>query len=727
MRRRIGGWIGRAAVCLWALAGVSIARAESYEPAARVLDELAGVKLKLKAGYREAHPRLAFTTADREALAAKAKAHPKLWQAVVNWADGAKKESPVAKEIRNGSGYHFRPNRAFAAALVGWLTDDPAYKRLAIDWTLAYCKEDMWGGGYKANVDMAATWYSYYFALVYDILYADLTDAEREAIRTGLAAHARAIYQSQIPLAPDAEGSAVQKMIRWEQGHMYMPLIGLGAIGLALSGEVPEADAWNRLVYAKMRRTFWVHPEDGFHWEGPAYWEYAVHWILRYGFLLEQATGERLYDVPHFRHAAVYGRHVGLPGRPYMFDLADCGGVNNWRGGDVGRRFDMRVTYSRYILRGVARAFGDGVAQAMADEVGRKHAYNLDPAIEFLWLDPAVKAADLGAAAPYHHFKDNDAVFWRSGWDDAATCYAFRCGPVEGHSALAKSRRLKDWTMNHGHAHPDIGAFAMYARGAYLAVDTGYLCEKKAEHHNTLLVDGKGQVKDGSYWCYRGVPYERIDRIRILKVHLAKDYGYVCGDMSAAYPDELGKLSIKRHLVMTKDWLLVVDELEADAARTWTWLVHTDGPVEALEGGGRGVYTSRAGAWVQQGGAWTWQPGDASLRVVALGDATLRAETGKCIVGGGGRPGQPMVQQRGYQLALTTPEPTKQHRSVVVLQPLGKGESPHDFRLLPGGGERYVTVSTPGGSMRLDLKWEPPQEPGEGKGPLAPVVRPVEP
>ena len=120
----------------------------------------------------------------------------------------------------------------------------------------------------------------------------------------------------------------------------------------------------------------------------------------------------------------------------------------------------------------------------------------------------------------------------------------FRSGPPEGHKAAKKLEEISDWMLNAGHVHPDIGAFWMHAKGAYLVVDTGYTAKKYTRDHNTILVDGKGQGKDGSYWNERGYPYKRFDDVKVKKVHLQKEYGYALGDFGSAYPASLGKLSM---------------------------------------------------------------------------------------------------------------------------------------------------------------------------------------
>jgi len=63
------------------------------------------------------------------------------------------------------------------------------------------------------------------------------------------------------------------------------------------------------------------------------------------------------------------------------------------------------------------------------------------PATNFLWFNSAVKPASVEKLAPYHYFADQDIVTWRSGWDEEATCYHFRCGPPSGTARRRSSKR----------------------------------------------------------------------------------------------------------------------------------------------------------------------------------------------------------------------------------------------------------------------------------------------
>jgi hypothetical protein len=60
-------------------------------------------------------------------------------------------------------------------------------------------------------------------------------------------------------------------------------------------------------------------------------------------------------------------------------------------------------------------------------------------------------------------------------------------------NANAISRRH----LSPGHSHPDANSFILFSHGSYLTGDSGYAGVPMTEHHNTLLIDGKGQGNEG--------------------------------------------------------------------------------------------------------------------------------------------------------------------------------------------------------------------------------------
>lgn len=659
-------------------------------PGPTLADDLARPPIPFVRGYDTARPRLLFFASDRETLRHKAREYPELWQAVLTNARrvlDTDSVAPLPQMIKRGSLVHIEFVQS--AALAWFVTGDRAYRDGAVRWMLAHCREEIWGAGYRANLDLAAAWYLYHIAIAYDILRDNLEENEANAIRAGLTAHAKAIYDYRVAIALDRNFS-------YDQNHNYIPVIGALTASLALLGEEPAAAEWIRFFQASLRRSLYVSGEDGYYYEGTAYWSFAMNWHVRGAELLGRATGENIFNHPGLRENWRFGLHLSLPGHPDHFDVGDSG---TWKADH--QRPSILVNNGATLWR-IASATASPESRAVGDFLTRRRPETTYPSAAFLWFDPAGQSAKIEDLPPHHYFKDHGVVAWRSSWGADATAFLFRLGPPEGHAAAAKLERLRDWTMNAGHTHPDIGAFYLYAKGAYLAVGTGYTARKWTRDHNTLLIDGKGQGRDGSYSNEQGVPYAHFDGARIDRVHLSDNYGYASGEFGSAYTRQIENVSLRRSALVTSRWLLLVDDLRTEdkVPRRLTWLCHTDAEF---------VQSTPGEPWVAR--LPQDKPGaGAALAVLPLFPSQTDIETvaKETVVMGGKGPNDGALAKRGYHLSQTNRAPSADMRFVNLLVPLGAGEKPPVVEQFRQGGEIAFMLRWPDGTsqqVQLDLKW----------------------
>ena len=676
--------LAAAGLCI-ALAAAMAARADEIEFGAKFQDDEKTAAVPLKADYAKAHPRMLFSAADVPAIKKKAADHPELWKQVIAHADSlTKREVPDAKEVSGGAHY-WRIEYVTSGALAYLVTGDRKYLDATRNWMVRYSEGKIWGEGWGQNVDLHASWYLYHIGIAYDILRDELSDADRALIRDGLADHAKAIHESFDTRYP--------RGLPYAQNHTYIPVTGMVAGALAVMDEVPEARDWIKRGWVLMARSRHALGDDGYYYEGRGYWSYAFSWQVRYAELMGRATGRSLMAEPTLADSWLFALHTSLPGMPWGYDMGDTG---RWAD---GKRGGSPLVSQHTYLWAVARA-NRGADTQLAGNFINKRGPEFDyPAVSFLWYDPSVTPAALGDVKPYHHFKDHDVVCWRSGWGDDATCLMFRCGPPQGHAAAKKLREMTDWRMNSGHTHPDIGAFWLYARGAYLAGDTGYTARKFTRDHNTLLVGGKGQGADGTYWNDRGWPYDKFDAARIVAVHLADDHVYARGEFGSVYPADLGIHSLQRTVLATKRWLLTIDNLDAKQEQTLTWLCHTDEPFKA------------------EGRAYVSRKTEGALAIFPLVSGT-KAEPEKTIVLAGTGPGEGTEAQRGYHLRVTSAGSSESPQAggrwvqlVTLLVPLGADEKPPEAKLTGRSSSAATVVITwPDGTtetIKTDWLWVP--------------------
>ncbi len=638
--------------------------------------------IELVDNYSKEHPRLLFNSSFKKELQERARKQPSIWAAMEAASKRLLSYVPNDKDVRHGAKY-YRADWMLAASMAYFINGKKEYRDQCIKWMKAHCVVDIWGTGWGENVDIPANWYLYYISLSYDILYDDISEADRKIIVKGLSDHAKAIY--------DVWKKKTTK-IRYDQNHTYVPIISLATAALVLMEEEPQAVEWLAYSHAMMKKCRQVLSDDGYYYEGTAYWEYAFHWHVRYADLISRATGEAAHDLPMFKKNYLFPIHLSLPGAPYRWDMGDSG----W---GKGRRTSKARFGRQSMLYRMADLHNNAEAQGVSNYLRDQGGDFDDPGMYLYWYNPNIKSTPISKFSKHHHFEDYGVITWRSSWGKDASVYMFKAGPPNGYSSFDKMKTLTEWYPNSGHVHPDIGMFWMYAHGEYLATDTGYTQRKRTRDHNTILVDGEGMGEDYNYWIYSGfpdrnIPYEKWTKVKLNKVHLEDAYGYAMADFSSAYEEHLGKLQIHRHCIMTKEALIIFDDLKGEKEHSFTSLVHADYEFKQI---GTGIMKASVG--------------DAHLINYTLNPDSCTLKNEAAIVFGGKKPNKGADEQRGFQLTQKSIKPTKHQQFINVLIPTKKDQAdPQSVKLIELS-KKYLRIqvnfdSKNSRTYSIDLSWK---------------------
>ena len=529
------------------------------------------------------HPRVYVTDKELAELRERARtSHRELWQQVITRvrALGSEPPLPPAQKRRQQN----EVGIAIAeAAFVYKIEGDKKYLDAARKYMDAAVSYDIWGyANNKPNVDLAAGHLLYGLGWGYDLLYHDLSDKERERYRKKLIKQAR--------LLADYFKPKPGRTFAYSQNHTFIPITGLGVAAYALYDETPEAPAWASLTRAIYDRVLATYSQDGYYYEGFEYWIFSTPWLVHYLDAHSHATGEDLYDRAGFRLMHRYVAHSMLPSGKYVFDFGDIFEGSLTRAGlgeDYRRTHPQGRFYTNYnLLYRLAQRFQSGEAQGVAEWLKRFDHVNAEDFWSLVWYDEKLKAVPIERQPAWHYFPDHDVFYWRDDWSKQATAFAFKCGPPEGHHTESLLQQFPDWRLSAGHAHPDANSFIIFAGGEYLTGDTGYAGLPMTEHHNTLLVNGKGQAKEGAgHDVFAQVPYADLNRIRITEMKVEQNRVIVRGDATAAYGPELGlKKFVREVLYVPGAGFTVRDEVEATKPATFTVLLHSDGVIEQHAG-----------------------------------------------------------------------------------------------------------------------------------------------
>lgn len=114
----------------------------------------------------------------------------------------------------------------------------------------------------------------------------------------------------------------------------------------------------------------------------------------------------------------------------------------------------------------------------------------------------------------------------------------------------------------------------LFGGGEWLIRDDGYNA-KFTSYHNTLLINGKGQLDDGTQW-FSGIEQYRLKaEPRITRAVSTLNLDHITGDATEVYPRDIGLVHYIRHLLFLKpDVLIVVDDIVLDKAQELELLFH---------------------------------------------------------------------------------------------------------------------------------------------------------
>lgn len=668
------------------MAPVLFAQTQTKSAAIPTFEELLNRPVNLRAGLNNVHPRLFFTASDLPDFRRRAKGSDReLWQAVLDDIKTLKRDAPDPKDedlYKSGldqrkkgsiSQYEF----AFQISQTSFayvVEANEKYLEAAKKWTLAACDMPIWGYTYnKPNVDLPPAHLLYAVAFAYDVLYDKFTSAEKEIIRTKLIKQARLMYE----YFKFKKG----KRYTYSQNHTWIPMAGLAIAAYALMDETEEAKDWAKLARAVYERTMLTFAADGYFYESFHYFGFAFRWMIRYFDAHTAATGENLY-LPmksKFANMKYFAMHSILPDRENVFDFADVGD------GALNRNKTKRreKLYGEYdILYRFAGVYGDAQAQAIADFMRRETTLGTrEPLWTFINRDPNLKPAALSEIPTEIYFSDNDTVFRRSDWSKTATAFAFRCAPPEGHTAARLAKLVPDWRENTGHAHPDANSFIIFANGRYLTGDTGYLGIKNTDDHNTILINGRGQEKDGVYEMFKEVSNERLDRLRIAETFGNADYFYARGEAASGYYADLGVKKFDRHfLYAAPDYFVVWDEIETEKPADFTFLLNADREIK-LNGNEAELINT-----------------DTALRVVRIAPNDAKTTVVPQMIQARGLPGSVAkgdTEQRGVQLQTVSAQKATSFEFLHFLQPF----------LLTEAKNLPAISALADGAQGLQIKW----------------------
>ena len=170
-----------------------------------------------------------------------------------------------------------------------------------------------------------------------------------------------------------------------------------------------------------------------------------------------------------------------------------------------------------------------------------------------------------------------------------------------------------------------------------------------------VVFDGKGQNKEGNgHDVFVGVPYERMNKIRLVSVKMDDKSASIIADLAPAYEPELGVKKFTRSFVfLAPGSFTVTDSIETDKPQTITSYLHSDHKINKV--------SDRS---------FIFEPGRTHLKVDVIKPEGLDTKSEINILTAPGKPGsvdKGEREERGVRLAVSTKQKVNKLDLVVKM------------------------------------------------------------
>lgn len=432
-------------------------------------------------------------------------------------------------------------------------SDPNKYLMGGIQWAKASLSYPTWGYETDStNNDLAAAHQLLGLGIFYDWLFNLLTDSLKNEIRAKLIERGKIMNDSALAI----NGQDGWWKENYLANHLWVNMTGLSGAAAAIYDEYSPAATWLNTATSKYTNVMSNLGNDGASHEGAGYWQYGMGYITLYMELANKLLGVNLYNEPWVTKTSDYALYNMLPRNSWTtagshFDFADAP-RSNWYG-------------PGFILRTLASKYNAGVPQWLADQLLASGVDDEDTQwLSLVNYSPSVVATSPSSSgqATLKHFGDMGLVYSRSSWSGDEAVLGFKAGPYMGHENLDNV----EYDMGAAHVHPDVNHFSLFGNGEWLIKDDGY-AYKYTSNHNTLLIDGLGQMGDGGQW-FSGWEYRQTNANPIIKKsYTSTDFDHIIGEGAPAYTSARNVTKYTRHLIFMKpDVLIVVDDIALSAS-----------------------------------------------------------------------------------------------------------------------------------------------------------------
>lgn len=446
------------------------------------------------------------------------------------------------------------------------LTGEVGSKEKAIGFLRKFNSLPQWETGVEPDSGMSSSNIMIGAALAYDWLYEDLDADFREQFRIKLVQQARKLYYGgHLTKNPGAH--------YWQgdpgNNHRWHRNAGLALAVLAAYDGAPEAN-WllNRTCEELEFIAKWL-PEDGSSHESLSYLIFGGNHLTLAFQASDECLGTHLLDVPFFKTAGNFRMHLSLSSFAGTLDFGDFSG-----GGNGG--------YNNFLLKAASHHrlvdLMDGVRKLPGHDFGW---------FSILWDDPTVTGGDYKQLPLTFYSPDVGIATYRDSWEPGGVAALFKCGLLGG-KTLNKYRNENNFRyINVAHDDPDANSFIFFVGNEILAATDQYSKHKQTSHHNSILINGIGQMppggkEEGGTWTQPGKG-DLTNMAKIVSQGQKDGFSFIEGEAGGSYlavkrgTNGSSRPALERYrrlfVWVPQSYILVLDDIRSPEPVEITWLM----------------------------------------------------------------------------------------------------------------------------------------------------------
>jgi len=549
------------------------------------------------------------------------------------------------------------------------LTMDPASKQKVVDYLTLLLALPNWESRPELDSGMSSANIMVGAALAFDWLFDELEPEFREKFRQKLWHQARSQYYGGHLNRNNAIGYWQNDPLN---NHRWHRNAGLALAVLAACNGDPEQNWMLQKTAEELEYIARWLPEDGSSHEGASYLLFGGNHLALAFDAADRCLGTRLLDVPFF-HNVGYFRLLSL--RSSMTDSLPFGDESQ-KGFGAG--------YGNFLLLAAEKNGEQDVGGMLRTLIQRAPGVMEFAWFSLIWDRPAFGRGGIGGFPTKGYFPDIGVAYLHDGWKENGVSAMFKSSPFGG-SQLNEFRRSPGGAfsyVNVAHDDPDANSFVIALGNELIAQTDGYSSRKQSANHNTVLINGRGQmaadrVEGGKFsqppkgdmsrmalitgWMKSGV-------ITAIEGEAAGSYLAITNKDGGIPRPALDRFR-RSFFWVEGNYILVLDDVRAPAPVDITWLLQA----KALKG--------------EDFGRLLLQSGESILPAQIASDREMIRTMGTSPADDRGTP-------YGWQQLRATVKNEKSARMASIFNPWSKNEISVSLTS-KGENESLVTVSSP--------------------------------